>query len=241
MLPSLKLHIDIDVLKHSPLVRGMILTLRFADENGGIGLTKSGAMNRKFVHWAADQFDWPGYTASELFEMNKVLNEHDMQPLWPVHDLLRYLKLLRQYKGKLVATKKGRALAVTPDAFFDLVAPNYLYHCIHDERIEARGGPLGNWDIFLNVINVEARTGCTLAHLLRTLYGWEEKESFDPEHSDERFALKFCVIRPLCWLGLLWEDRGGLSLWEDGTYYKTPLWQAALKLDTDGQAALRLV
>ena len=83
MLPLLKLHDDVDVLKHSPLVRGMIFTLRFADENGGIGLTQSGAMNRKFVHWAADQFDWPGYTAAELFEINKVLNEHDMQPLLP--------------------------------------------------------------------------------------------------------------------------------------------------------------
>ena len=121
------------------------------------------------------------------------------------------------------------------------MAPDYLYHSIHDERIEARGGPLGNWDIFLNVINVEARTGCTLAHLLKTLYGWEEKDGFDPEHSNVRFAFKFCVIRPLCWLGLLWEDRESLNLWEDGTYYKTPLWQAALKLDTDGQAALRLV
>ena len=105
----------------------------------------------------------------------------------------------------------------------------------------ARGGPLGNWDIFLNVINVEARTGCTLAHLLKTLYGWEEKDGFDSEHSNVRFAFKFCVIRPLWWLGLLWEDRESLNLWEDGTYYKTPLWQAALKLDTDGQAALRLV
>ena len=56
-----------------------------------------------------------------------------------------------------------------------------------------------------------------------------------------RFAFKFCVIRPLCWLGLLWEDREGVRLWDDGTYYKTPLWQAALKLDTDSQTVLRLV
>lgn len=66
-----------------------------------------------------------------------------MQPLWPVHDLLRYLKLLRQYKGKLVATKKGRALAETPGAFFDLVAPDYLYHSVHVERIAGRSRWLG--------------------------------------------------------------------------------------------------
>lgn len=241
MYPNLKLHTDVDILKQSPLVRGMILALQYADENGGIGLTKSDAMNRKFVHWAAEHFEWPKYTAAELFEMHKVLNEDDMQPLWPVHDLLRYLKLLRRYKGVLVPTKKGRALAETPAAFFDLVAPVYLYQSVHDERVEARGDLLGNWDIFLNVINVEARAGCSLAHLVKTLYGWDDDDRYDPAYSDARFALSFCVVRPLCWLGLLWEDRTGLGFFDDGTFYKTPLWTASLKLETDGQATLRLV
>jgi hypothetical protein len=82
MYPNLKLHTDVDILKQSPLVRGMILALHYADENGGIGLTKSDAMNRKFVHWAAEHFEWPSYTAAELFEMSKVLNEDNMRPLW---------------------------------------------------------------------------------------------------------------------------------------------------------------
>ena len=173
--------------------------------------------------------------------MNKVLDEHKMPPLFPVHGLLRHLKLLRRDKGKLIATKKGREMVGASDAFFNLTAPVFLYQFIHDERTEARGGPLGNWDIFLNVINVEARAGCTLAHLLNTLYGWEAQDRYDPEYSDIRFALKFCVLQPLGWLGLLWEDRMGLNIWDDGTFYKTPLWNAALKLETDGQAALRLV
>lgn len=54
----------------------MTLALRYADENGGIGLTDSGAFNRKFVHWAAEHFEWSEYTAAELFEMNKVLDEY---------------------------------------------------------------------------------------------------------------------------------------------------------------------
>jgi len=176
MLPTVKLHSDADVLKHSPLVRGMTLALRYANENGGIGLTQSGAFNRKFVHWAAERFEWPDYTATELFEMNKVLDEYKMPPLFPVHGLLRHLKLLRRYKGKLVATKKGREMAEASDVFFDLSAPVYLYRFIHDERIEARGGPLGTWDIFLNVINAEARAGCTLRllapHRVRQDFRW---------------------------------------------------------------------
>ncbi|KZY52612.1 hypothetical protein A3734_18430 [Sulfitobacter sp. HI0054] len=80
MLPTVKLHSDADVLKHSPLVRGMTLALRYANETGGIGLTQSGAFNRKFVHWAAEHFEWPDFTATELFEMNKVLDEYKMPP-----------------------------------------------------------------------------------------------------------------------------------------------------------------
>lgn len=55
------------------------------------------------------------------------------------------------------------------------------------------------------------------------------------------FTLKYSIIRPLRWLGLLWEDREGLKLLEDGALFKTPLWTASLKLETDGQAILRLV
>lgn len=39
MYQHLKLHTDVDVLKHSPLVREMVMALLYADENGGIGLT----------------------------------------------------------------------------------------------------------------------------------------------------------------------------------------------------------
>lgn len=74
------------LLKRAPLMRVMILALHHAEENGGIGWTKSGAV---------------GHIAPELFKMNKPLSEPDVPPLWPLHDLVRCLKLLRQQKGLL--------------------------------------------------------------------------------------------------------------------------------------------
>jgi hypothetical protein len=201
MEPELVLRRDIDPVAHSPLVRGLVLSMSYADAHGAIGLTQSGAMNRKFVHWAADRFDWPGHSRDELFAMNKVLNEIDMPPLWPVHDLLLHLKLMRRYKGTLRLTKRGRALMERPGALFDLAAPLYLYRYVHDDRAQERGGVLGNWRVFLNVINIEARTGCTTAHLMKALYGWAEDDRYAPEYQEIRFSLKSCVIRPLCWLG----------------------------------------
>ena len=72
----------IDVLEQSPLVRGIHLTLNYAADHGEIGLTKSQAMHRKFVHWSADAFRWPDYTADDLFAINKVLNEQTCRPWW---------------------------------------------------------------------------------------------------------------------------------------------------------------
>ncbi|EPE93977.1 hypothetical protein RGCCGE502_34366 (plasmid) [Rhizobium grahamii CCGE 502] len=79
-------------------MRGMILALSYADTQAGIGLTATGAMNRKFVHWAVAHFHWLGYTSEDLYSMNKVLNESDMPPPWAVRDMLSHLKLLRREK-----------------------------------------------------------------------------------------------------------------------------------------------
>jgi hypothetical protein len=42
---------------HSRFLRVALLTLRSAQDHGAIGLTKTKAFNRVFVHWAVDHFD----------------------------------------------------------------------------------------------------------------------------------------------------------------------------------------
>lgn len=142
MLPEINLQGDVDIAALSPLLRGMLLSVAYADGEGGIGLTATGAMNRKFVHWAAVHFLWPGFTAEDLYSMNKVLNESDMPPLWVVRDMARHLKLLRRKKDVLLPTRRGREFLVNPQAFFDLVATDYLYSYVHaterEEEVRAR-------------------------------------------------------------------------------------------------------
>lgn len=46
-------------LAQSPVLRAALLTLRYAQEHGAIGLTKTMAFKRVFVHWAVEYFDWP--------------------------------------------------------------------------------------------------------------------------------------------------------------------------------------
>lgn len=53
-------------LAHSPMLRGMLLTLQYAQEHGSIGLTKTKAFKRIFVHWAVEHFEWPGKSADDV-------------------------------------------------------------------------------------------------------------------------------------------------------------------------------
>ena len=76
---------DNPVLAHSPLLRAALLTLQCAQEHGAIGLTKTKAFKRVFVHWAVEHFDWPGKSAEEMFRYSKAINEYEFPPLELLH------------------------------------------------------------------------------------------------------------------------------------------------------------
>lgn len=82
------------------MLRAALLTLQYAQEHGSIGLTKTKAFKRVFVHWAVENFRWPGKSAEEMFRYNKVINEYEFPPLEVLHYLLISLRLGRHYKGE---------------------------------------------------------------------------------------------------------------------------------------------
>ncbi|CUH39480.1 hypothetical protein JSE7799_02207 [Jannaschia seosinensis] len=219
-------------LAFSPLVRGIEKTFAWIGEHGGIPLTPSKAFKRVFVHWAASEFDWPGHTEADLFAVNKVLNEPDFAPLMVLHDLMIAMKLARHYKGQFRLTKAGQALVGHPGRIFNTVVPFFLFHVDHAASSRFDDEPvLGNWDIFLNVLNVETEDGATGADLRRVFYG-EPEPGFDAMMS----GLFVQVLRPLSWAGLL-EKQDGASRYrsEDALFVKTPLWRSALRLDNDAE------
>jgi hypothetical protein len=67
-------------LAHSPLLRAALVTLQYTHERGAIGLTKTKAFKRVFVHWAVEHFNWPESSAEEMFRYNKVINEYEFPP-----------------------------------------------------------------------------------------------------------------------------------------------------------------
>lgn len=238
-LPKIKLHASLDVTMASPLLRGMVLALQFAESSGGIGLTASGAFNRKFVHWAAVQFQWPGFTAERLFEENERLSETDFLPLSTLRDLALRMKFLRKSKSSLVASDRGLALVRNPASAFDSVASEYLFDLPEwHEQIGEDFGPLSLWASLLRLVELTGDQGFSPLELLRDLYPDLATKS-DLEVILKTWAvrsdLKFVYLRRLCWLGLIDEDRRHRRPTEDGIYYKTPLWAACVEWQTDSR------
>jgi len=218
-------------LAHSPLLRAALLTLRYAQEHGAIGLTKTKAFKRVFVHWSVEHFDWPGKSAQEMFRYSKVINEYEFPPLEVLHCLLITLRLGRHFKGEFRLTKRGAELAQAPALLFAELIPFFVLEIDHASYARFEDRPFGKWDIWMNVINVEADHGSTERALYKAFYG--EDHDWDNAGWREMAAFSSCVMGPLEWAGLLvptTEERDGKSLHH---VFKTPLWRSALNLDTD--------
>lgn len=221
-------------MRHSPMLRAVCLTLDYIEENGPIGLTATRALKRYFVEWAAHAFNWQCYTAEDLYTLNRVLNESDFPPLAIMHDLLLSAKLARHRKGALHMTRLARQLKDDPAALWPVLAQQFLFATDHSGYTRFGDQLMGNWDIFLNVINVEAQRGLSEDRLSLVLYGPSEERGWQ---ADIRLkaALFIQVLRPLCWMGLLEEVRSGDGSKQEKHYFKTSLWHDALELDTDLQ------
>lgn len=150
-------------LQLSPIVRAAEKTFSYIAEHGGIELTPSKSFKRNFVHWAASAFEWPGYTEEELFKLNKVLNEIDFMPLMYLHDMMTALKIGRHVKGTFILTNAGQSLIGHPGKIFSAMTPFFLFRVNHEYLSRMPVQLPGNWDVFLNVLNVEAERGITAA------------------------------------------------------------------------------
>lgn len=207
---------DAPQLALSPLHRAAMLTLRHLVEVGPIELTPNRALKRHFVTWAAEAFNWPGYTADELYAINKVLNEHDFPPLVVLHELLLAAKLARHRKGLLHITKIGKDLLEHPASLWITLAQHLLLSAGQDDMLEIE------WVSVLNAVNSEAHSGVTDHQFCARLTGSTGK------NYHIKSLVYVHVLRPLCWLGLLHETRQNQT---ERFFTKTALWSLALTFE----------
>jgi len=219
------------VLAHSPLLRGALLTLQYTQQHGAIGLTKNMAFKGVFVHWAVENFDWPDQSAEETFRFNKVVDEFEFPPLEMLHYLLIKLRLGRHANGEFKLTKRGCELAQAPGRLFSELFPFFVRNIDHASYARFDDRPFGTWDVWINVINLEADHGTTERALCAAFYG--EAHDWDNAGWREMAAFSSCVLRPLEWAGLIVLIEDQREGKRQQHVFKTPLWRSALKLDTD--------
>lgn len=227
MLHSIAISNHQPALADAPMICAAQKVLAFLLEHETIGLTRGKAFQRKFVHWAAAEFAWPGWEEEKLFCVNKVLNEYDFPPLEALHFVLLKLKLIRHEKLTCRLTKAGRALAGSPGDLFNEIAPFYLFQVDHAAWSRLSESRLDDWSLYLNLLHVEAARGVTCGALREALFGRPE-----PAGSNDRVPgmLWNQVLRPLCWVGLLADITiSEHAHFEDRRYITTPLWAKAFE------------
>ncbi|WP_116600228.1 hypothetical protein [Primorskyibacter marinus] len=218
-------------LAPSLLLRAALLTLQYAQDHGAIGLTKTKAFKRVFVHWAVEHFDWPGSSGEQMFRYSKVINEYEFPPLEVLHFVLISFRLGRHFKGEFRLTKRGATLAQTPGKLFAELIPFFLLEIDHASYSRLNERPFGKLDVWMNVINVEAHHGTTERTLFASFYG--EDHYWDNAGWREMAAFSYCVLRPLEWAGLLVQTREEREGKHVHHVFNTQLWRGVLKLDTD--------
>ena len=213
------------------MLRAALLTLQYAKEHGAIGLTKTDAFKRVIVHWAVEHSDWPGSNAEEMFRYNKVINEYDFPPLELLHFLLIKLRLGRHINGEFKVTKHGAELATSPGQLFAELIPFFILKIDHAAYSRLQEAPFGKWDVWINVINLEADQGITEKALFGAFYG--EGPDWHNARWREMAAFSACVLQPLEWAGLLVQTSGEVDGETVNHVCKTPLWRSVMKLDLD--------
>ncbi len=224
-------------LRSAPMIIAALKVLNYLEAHQAIGLTKNKAFQRKFVHWAAAEFAWPGWEENKLFLVNKLLNEYDFPPLEALHFVLLKLKLIRHHKLTCQLTQAGKGLVGKPGDLFNLIAPFYLFQIDHAASSRMREPLFGNWSVFLGVLNVEAAEGVTCGALRKIWYGAPDaSESYDAVPG----MIWSQILSPLCWLGLLAEIKTSEHAhFADRHYVTTTLWSEAFSFPSDVETARR--
>lgn len=135
-------------------------------------------------------------------------------------------------KGTFRATNDGRMYAGQSGALFDKLVPFFLLAMDHAAYSRTGEEAPGNWDTWLNVMNVEIENGLSERELYGLFYG--EGPNWENDGWRQIGAFSSCVLKPLEWAGFITsqethEPDGRLA----HMIFKTPLWRAVLKLETD--------
>ncbi|MFL0693679.1 MAG: hypothetical protein ACJLUP_16745 [Agrobacterium tumefaciens] len=220
-------------LQASPMCMNSMKLLRYAEQHGGIQLTKLGNFYRKCVEWAAEEFQWPGYEPTELYAVNKVLNEPDFPPLFLMHEILQNTRLIRHYRGEAKLTKAGAAI-IGRYGDLQVVLTEYMLRSPIGDDPQANA-LFWNLEHFMRVIDDQLGGWTTVADFSERIIPvdlFPSRRSISGRFEACLFVAHD-VVRPMNWLGLIDDGRrkeGTRVRLEERLIRKTALFDGYVRL-----------
>jgi hypothetical protein len=191
----------------SPMCINTMKLLQYAEQHGGIQLTKLGNFYRKCVEWAAEEFQWPGYEPTELYAVNKVLNEPDFPPLFLMHEILQSTRLIRHYKGQAKLTKAGSSL-IGRYGDLQVVLTEYMLRSPIGDDPQANA-LFWNLEHFMRVIDDQLGDWTSVSAFSERIIPMD----LLPSRGGISGRFEAClfvahdIVRPMSWLGLIDDGR----------------------------------
>ena len=205
---ALRLASDLTVseLNASAVARNSLHLLREAARGGGLKLTATGNLARAVVAEMIDLFDCPDFDKTELFRLNKVINEPDFLPLHFVRLVTETAQLVRRHRGFLKPTILGRDLSKEPQggALLPILFHVACWHCnlgYFDGGLH-EGWPQRDMGVILWSLSVAARDWESRERLTR-LCAIPINGVLDARWDSGSMAMEARILRPLLWFGLL--------------------------------------
>jgi hypothetical protein len=199
-------NLTLNELSASAVARNALHLLRHAGHGGRLKLTATGNLARAVVAEMIDLIDWPDFDKTELFRVNKVINEPDFLPLHFVRLVAEAARLVRRYGGFLKPTVLGRDLSTEPrrGALLAILFHVAGWHC---DLSYFGPGLHGAWPqrdigVILWSLSVAARDWESRERLTR-LCAIPINGVLDAQWDSGSMAMEAKILRPLLWFGLL--------------------------------------
>ena len=198
--------LTVSELNASAVARNSLRLLREAARGGGLKLTATGNLARAVVAEMIDLFDWSDFDKTELFRLNKVINEPDFLPLHFVRLVTETAQLVRRHRGFLKPTILGRDLSKESQggALLPILFHVACWHCnlgYFDGGLH-EGWPQRDMGVILWSLSVAARDWESRERLTR-LCAIPINGVLDARWDSGSMAMEARILRPLLWFGLL--------------------------------------
>lgn len=228
-------------------VRNTTVLLRYAVENGGLGLTATGNLTRAVVAQMIPKMEWPAFSKADMYRYNRVINEPDFAPLHIVRVNAVAARLLRVHRRKLIATKSGRGMVLSQRGgplLAQLLSAVFWGRDRSDNGRNLLGGwPLHDISVVLWSLCVSAtdwQSPEVLARLCTIPINGVLETSWDVGST----AIEAHVLRPLLWFGLVehrQEDIPGSRFGSRHFYRKTQLFDKVIRFNVTLESANSLL